>query len=201
MMKKLLHSAVLAAAISTPLMPLQSSAATGIDPVYPTIISNMNIWHAYTQYQIMLEEIARSISKKNPGLLSHDAVRWESYINAIRSEFDYWQSTAFIDFPVTHGRDWELVGPLDLTCDFKDAPSVCQLMALVVNARDELALSTSAELPMHLYPADRARQDQYWNAMLGYITYLQTSGPLDEPVTAAEERLGLVPGFDSPPAL
>ena len=175
---------------------LSAPTTQGIDPDYPATISNQNIWYTYQQYQVMLEEIDKSISKKNAGTLTHDATRWKSYIASLRSYWTYWQSQSFADYPVTHGRNWNLTAPLELTCDFKDNISSCEMMALIINARDELALSASAELPMHSYPADMTRQESFWASMEGYIDFMLSNNPLDEPVTAAEENLGLKPGFD-----
>ena len=77
----------------------------------------------------------------------------------------------------------------------------CDLGTLIINARDELTVSASAkDLPMHLLPADLARQQSYWSTMRDFITtFMQVIQPLDEPVTAAEEALGLEPGFDKNP--
>lgn len=169
----------------------------GLDPTYPTRVSNQNVWKMYSDYQIILEEIDKSVTKQNAGTLSHDAVRWQGYIAGMRSYVAYWQTQQFLDLPVTHGRDWDVSDPLNPPCTFKDNTATCELMALVVSARDELVLSSSAGIPVHLYPADLARQEQYWQAMEGYITYMQQNSPLDEPVTAAEENLGLKPGFDN----
>ena len=190
--------AIIAAVMAMPGLTL-AQEARGIDPNYPTMVSNQNIWYTYQQYQVMLEEIDKSISKGNAGTLSHDADRWNSYLASLRNYWTYWQSQSFTDYPVTHGRDWEVSGPLPLTCDFKDNISTCELMALVINARDELVLSASAELPMHAYPSDMSRQETYWSSMEGYISFMQMNNPLDEPVTAAEENLGLQPGFDKNP--
>lgn len=169
----------------------------GLDPTYPTRVSNQNVWKMYADYQIMLEEMDKSVTKQNAGTLSHDAARWQAYISGMRSYVAYWQTQQFLDLPVTHGRDWDVSDPLNPPCTFKDNTSTCELMALVVSARDELVLSASAGIPVHLYPADLTRQEQYWTAMEGYITYMQQNSPLDEPVTAAEENLGLKPGFDN----
>ena len=130
------------------------ASSKGIDPNYPTTVKNQNIWKLYTDYQMMLEEIDKSVTKKNAGMLSHDAVRWQSYIAGFRAYTGYWQGKAFLDMPVTHGRNWDISDPLDLSCDFKDNTAACELMALLVSARDELVLSASAELPLH--PAARA---------------------------------------------
>lgn len=170
----------------------------GIDPNYPTIVSNQNIWKMYSDYQLMIEEMDKSLTKSNAGMLTHDATRWQTYIDHFRNYVAYWQGHAFLDLPVTHGRDWDITNPLNPPCDFKDNTSACELMALVIGARDELILSASAELPMHLYPADLARQHMYWAAAEGYIGFMTANSPLDQPVTAAEENLGLVPGFDTP---
>ena len=187
-------------ALIAAIMAIPGTAMTqevrGIDPNYPTQVSNQNIWYTYQQYQVMLEEIDKSISKSNAGTLTHDSTRWKSYLSSLRSYWAYWQSQSFSDYPVTHGRDWDVGDPLPLTCDFKDNISTCELMALVINARDELVLSASAELPMHAYPADMGRQEMYWKQMEGYVDFMMANNPLDEPVTAAEENLGLQPGFD-----
>lgn len=169
----------------------------GIDPNYPTIVSNQNIWKMYSDYQLMLEEMDKSLTKSNAGLLTHDATRWQTYLLHFRNYTSYWQGHSFLDLPVTHGRDWDITDPLNPPCDFKDNTSACELMALIVGARDELVLSASSELPMHLYPADLLRQQTYWDAAEGYINFMTTNSPLDQPVTAAEENLGLVPGFDA----
>ena len=199
-MNKLALSGLFAIAVTLSLgvMAQQAPTARGINPDYPAMISNQNVWNLYQQYQYMIEEIDKSVTRGNAGLLSHDAARWLSYINGMRAYVGYWASQSFIDFPVTHGRDWNLTGPLNPACDFKSNLAACEMMALAVGARDELALSASANLPIHLYPADAQRQEDYWKAMEGYIGYMAANSPLDQPVTAAEERLGLKPGFDTP---
>lgn len=173
-----------------------SQEVRGIDPNYPTTVANQNVWKMYSDYQIMLEEMDKSVTKQNAGTLTHDAARWQSYIDAMRLYVAYWQSQQFLDLPVTHGRNWDISDPLNPPCEFKDNTATCELMALVVSARDELVLSSSAGLPVHLYPSDLARQQSYWAAMEGYIQFMLANSPLDEPVTAAEENLGLKPGFD-----
>lgn len=190
------NTILVAAAMFLPFSPALAQQSKGIDPDYPTMVSNQNVWYTFQQYQIWLEEIDKSISKKNAGTLSHDAERWRTYINSLRGYWVYWQSQSFSDYPVTHGRDWDLTEPLDVRCEFKDNIAACELMALVINARDELALSASAGLPMHAYPADYQRQQSYWVSMEGYIDFMLANSPLDEPVTSAEENLGLKPGFD-----
>lgn len=192
-MKKYLFVVALSAAIALPAL-----AAPGIEPIYPIGTSNRNVWFLFQQYQIMMEEIDRSVTKDNMGTLPQDAARWLSYIDGMRKYTDYWQSQAYLDLPVTHGRSWELGDPLNPACDFKDNIAACDLMAMVADSRDELALSGSGDLPMHLSFADLMRQQQYWSAMEGFITqFMQVVQPLDEPVTNAEERLGLKPGFES----
>lgn len=168
----------------------------GIDPVFPTTVSNSNVWKIYHDYQVMIEEIDKSVTKGNAGTLSHDATRWRAYLNGFRAYTAYWQTQAFLDMPVSHGRNWDIADPLNPPCEFKDNTAACELMALVVTARDELILSASAELPMHLYGQDLTRQQSYWDAMEGYIGFMETNTPMDEPITAAEENLGLKPGFD-----
>lgn len=175
-------------------LPAAAQTQQGMDPQYPTTVSNSNIWKLYQDYQVMIEEIDKALSKSNSGLLSHDATRWNSYIANMRKYVSYWEGQAFLDLPVTHGRDWPITGPLNPPCDFKDNTSVCELQALLIGARDELVLSASAELPMHLYPQDQTRQATYWTAAEGYIAFLIEQGSIDEPVTAAEENLGLTPG-------
>lgn len=178
-------------------MAMAAPTPAGIDPVYPTTVSNQNIWKMYSDYQLMLEEMDKSLTKSNAGMLTHDATRWLAYINHLRAYTVYWQGHAFLDLPVTHGRNWDISDALNPPCNFKDNTSACELMALVIGARDELVLSASGELPMHLYPADLSRQQGLWDAMEGYIAFMLANSPLDQPVTAAEESLGLTPGFDN----
>ena len=170
-------------------------AKSGVEPVYPIATKNRNIANLYHQYQIFLEEMALSLTRETVGTLPQDAERWKSYIDSMRSYISFWQTQLFLDLPVTHGRAWELTEPLPVRCEFKDNVAVCDLQALVVDARDELALSASSTLPMHLLPADLQRQTEYWNAMEGFIDqFMLIVQPLDEPATAAEELLGLEPG-------
>ena len=176
-----------------------SFGAMAIEPVYPAATKNSNLWWIYQKYQNMIEEIDRSLTKSTAGALSHDATRWRTYISEISNYVVYWQSQAYLDYPVTFGKDWTVGDPLSPDCDFKSNLSACELMALVANARDELVTSASANIPLHLYPADLTRQESYWSAMLGYIDFIESMGTIDEPVTAAEANLGMKPG-DEPPA-
>jgi len=178
-----------------------ASAQTGIDPVYPAVTGNMNVRFIYERYQVFLEEIDKSITKGAPGTLSHDADRWLSYISGLEAYTDYWQAKNFIDWPVTHGKNYELANPLEPDCEFKSNQGACDLATLIVNARDEMVVSASAhDIPMHLLPADLLRQQSYWATMRDFIvTFMQVVQPLDEPVTAAEESLGTEPGFDKNP--
>lgn len=174
---------------------MASAESGGVEPTYPITVKNMNVGKYYADYQIMLEEISQSVSKKNAGMLGHDALRWKSYTNGIRSEIAFWKTQAFLDLPVTHGVPDELGDPLDPECSFKDNSSVCQLLKVVSAARNELVLSSSADIPMALYPADEARQLALLDAMDGYIDHMSNGTPLDEPFTAAEERAGVTPPY------
>lgn len=174
-----------------------SRASTGIEPVYPIQTGNLNVRFVYEQYQVFLEEVAHSITSGAPATLSHDADRWLSYISALRAYTTYWQGKLFLDWPVTHGKNYELGSPLEPTCTFKSNQAACDLATLVINARDELVVSATAkDLPMHFLPQDLARQQSYWTSMEDFINeFMLVVQPLDEPVTAAEEALGLEPGF------
>ena len=194
-MKKILFAVLLSVGVAAPVF-----AASGIDPTYPIATSNRNVWYLFQQYQVMLEEIDKSVTKDNMGTLPQDAARWVSYIDQMRNYTAYWQSVMYIDQPVTHGKAWELGDPLSPECTFKDNLSACDLMAMVGSSRDELALSGSGDLPMHLSPGDLTRQQQYWDTMAGFINdFMMSPGGhgTDEPITNAEERLGLNPGFDT----
>lgn len=173
-----------------------ANAQTGIDPVYPAVTGNMNVRFIYENYQLFSEEVALSITKGAPGTLSHDSDRWLSYIAALEAYAVYWQSKNTLDWPVTHGKNYELDNPIDTECEFKSNQAACDLATLIANARDELVISASAhDMPMHLLPADLARQQSYWNAMRDFITtFMLVVQPLDGPVTSAEESLGLTPG-------
>jgi hypothetical protein len=129
------------------------------------------------------------------GTVSHDADRWKSYINGLAAYTGYWQSKAMADWPVTHGRTYSLDDPLTVACDFKSNLGSCDLADLVINARNELVVSASSTgLPMHLFPDDLRRQQDAWTMMTDFIDqYMLVVQPLDEPVTAAEEALGITP--------
>lgn len=173
-----------------------SFGAQAVEPTYPMMTGNLNVRYVYEQYQVVLDEISNSVSQGAAGTLSHDADRWKSYIAALKSYTDYWQSVAMIDWPVTHGKDYQLDDPISVTCEFKSNQSVCDLGSLIVNARDELVVSASAkDIPMHMLPADLARQQSYWSTITQYIDqFMLVVQPLDEPVTAAKEALGMDPG-------
>jgi len=185
-MKKI-PALALAVAMTAPVL------AEGIEPIYPMQTGNLNVRYIYEQYQVMLEEIGLSVSQGAAGTVSHDADRWKSYITGLVSYTAYWQSKAMIDWPVTHGRTYELDGPIDVGCDFKSNQAVCDLSALVISARDEIVVSASAkDIPMHMLPADLTRQQAYWGAMVDFIDqFMLVVQPLDEPITSAQEALGL----------
>jgi len=169
-------------------------------PTYPVVTSNMQVRSLYESYQQMLEEINNSLSKSTIGTLEADAGRWLSYVSSARSYSEYFQSIAMLDLPVTKGRLYELKNPIYPDLKFKENVAVQDLIDIVVGARDELVVSASAGIPMHLFPADLERQQSYWDAMQGLIEkYLLVVQPLDQPVTSAMENLGLDPGA-TPPA-
>ena len=196
MFEVLRNTVLFTVALFLPLNSAMAQQVRGIDPSYPTVVSNSNVWNLYHQYQVAIEEVDKSLSKNNAGMLTHDATRWQAYIDNWRAYTAYMQSQSFLDMPVTHGRNWDISDPLNPPCEFKDNVNACEYMSLLVTARDELILSASAELPMHLYPADLTRQQALWTAMEGFLVFMMNNSPLDEPVTAAEENLGLKPGFD-----
>ena len=160
------------------------------DLSYPVTSKNVNVRSMYESYQGMLAEIAGSLSKETVATSTADAVRWKSYIAGFRAYSDYYQSLTVVDWPVTKGRSYELAEPQYPVYAYKENTAVHDLMDMVVNARDELAVSASNDLPMMLLPADMIRQQSYWVMMEGLIDkYLLVIQPLDQPVTAAIENL------------
>ena len=157
---------------------------------YPVTSKNVNIRSMYESYQSMLVEITGSLSKETIATSTSDAERWKSYINGFRSYSDYYQSLSVVDWPVTKGRTYELAAPQYPVYVYKENTAVHDLIDMVVNARDELAVCASNDLPMMLLPADIARQQSYWSMMDGLIDkYLLVVQPLDQPVTSAIENL------------
>ena len=160
------------------------------DFTYPVTTSNLNIRSLYEDYQQMLTEINNSLSKSTIGTAKADADRWLSYVEGVRSYLNYYQSVSPIDWPVTKGRTYGLKDPVYPEYKFKENTGVQDLIDLVVNARDELAISASSGLPMGLYPADIDRQFTYLDAMEGFINkFLLVIQPLDQPITSAQEIL------------
>lgn len=186
-MKNIILGAVLAVA---------SFSALAIDPTYPVESKNMNVRTIYERYQMMLEEIGNSVTHGTIGTSPHDATRWKSYLAGLASYMTYWQGENIADWPVTHGRRYQLGDPLTVSCSFKDNLASCDLIDIVSNARDELVVSASSTgMPMHLLPDDLRRQQDAWSMMTGFIDqYMLVVQPLDEPVTSAQEALGLDPG-------
>ena len=157
---------------------------------YPVTSKNVNIRSLYESYQGMLAEITGSLSKETIATSTADATRWKTYILGFRSYSDYYQGLTVVDWPVTKGRTYTLAEPQYPTYEYKENTGVHDLMDMVINARDELAVCASNDIPMMLLPADIARQQSYWVMMEGLIDkYLLVIQPLDQPVTAAAENL------------
>lgn len=192
MMKRLLFAVLFSLVAVVPV-----GANGDISATYPVESANMNVRTLFEKHQNMVEEINLSVTRGSIATLSNDATRWLSYIADFKSYTTYIQGIAFLDWAVTHGRNYTLDNPLTTECTWTDNTPICDLLDMVKNARDEIALSTSSKkMPMHFALADMARWFGFWDGMESYIKdYLLVSQPLDKPVLAAEEALGLVPGF------
>ena len=177
----------------------EAPATRGVNAEYPLQTKNRTVVTMYHEYQILIEEVTESVSQGNAGLLTHDAARWRAAITSMSAYLDFAQSRAIPDYAATHGRPMDLLNPLFPECLFKSNPYVCEFLQDLMDARDELVVSSSNGVPRSLYPADETRQREYWEGMSNLIAYMEAYSPMDQPITAAEEQTGTAPPLTPTP--
>ncbi len=153
-----------------------------------THVLNHDILFIYDMLNRYVVEMTHSQSNGVSGMIEHDRVRMNSYLQALRIKKNWVVSQPILDLPETHPRPWELepIPPVENL----ESEVVNQFIRLLEALRTEMINSQSARLASTLLPADATRFDAVIEKMQTFMDdYVVVATPLDLPESSPMQNL------------